>query len=408
MGSVMDDRSLGVAISALLLSACGGPVPTDASAAGDAGSPETCDAGSGDPGWVLVPGLPDECRIERALHPERIAVLCAWEPCPGESHGCSRAKYLGFPHGPGWDTADRGWYDAERGRGYVQMSGSNRDRMDLIVDVDRGAIAAWRTPPGGRCHARSVAFGDGLAAIYIEDTFAGERGFAYRAPIDEIGAFAEPLFSGDAIAAHEIAVSSALVAVAIPVSGGVMALSSEGATPLGGDPVVGEPYELRVVAEHALWIDREEFTGRVRVAVASPGSPAAWLYEPDGLQGTLETDGRALAFVVREDAERGELWTSPVAFRAGDLAPRRVASITATASVAMGGGWYAYALRERLVLVELTSGRTKSWHPPPGHSLLYSSGRPAYVSRTEVVVEMVGDDGNFYVRLDPRELAWDP
>ena len=103
------------------------------------------DAGSLDPEWIRMPGLPEFCTLERAVHPERLSHPM-WEDC---GPGC---EWL-VPHPTHVRTPQRasGHHDGEKGYAWVHAypiayDAYNRRYSTWIMDSDGNVLAAWRRP----------------------------------------------------------------------------------------------------------------------------------------------------------------------------------------------------------------------------------------------------------------------
>lgn len=374
----------------------------------DAGVDAWLDGPPWDPGWVRLPDLPDHCPIERAEHPERIVRAHSWEPCAEQPVGCRRGQALGI-------ATSVGWYDAERERGYVFLVGP--DNIDMIVDLDRGPIAAWRNPDdvggdGMVCFVSTLGIGDGYAAAYMiyRDFRVDGRNLdvVYHAPLDEIGDTDVPfrvISPGLGDQPAQLAVTRSLVAAQMNTAALVVGFAPGRWGAIYAEPVVGAPQEIAALGDFAFW---EDFNGPVRIAYGSLDRPAAWLRDiaPGSIR-NFGTDGVDLAWVeIRDSPLRFDLWTAPVVFDAPELRPRRIGPISEFQFSGVGGGWFAHIMAdpERLELVDLETGRTKSWLAPVGDRFIRDRG-PIYVSATEILVVV---PGGIFVRLDPRELPWDP
>ena len=243
----------------------------------DAGVDGAIDAGNDyDPGWVRLPGLPDECPVERAEHPERVIPLSVWEPCPEQPVGCSRAILRGLP-------MDLGWHDDERERGYVSTYGDGL----RIVDLDRGAIAAWRVRPPGAwgpwaCSVHRVGIGDGYGAMYVALRIFGaedrNRDHIYHAPLDEIGSTTEPIAviaPGFSSTPQALAVTRRVVLAEMQPVAVVVAFEPDRWGAIWSETIGdGIPQRVRAVGDFAFWLS---FAGAPRIAYGSLDQPAAWL-----------------------------------------------------------------------------------------------------------------------------------
>lgn len=174
-----------------------------------------------------------------------------------------------------------------------------------------------------------------------------------------------------------------------------------------GAPVTGNAQRVAAVGDFAFW---EDWNGPIRIAVGSLDQPPQWLRDiAPGRVRKFHTDGVDLAWVEIQDSPPTlELYTAPVVFTAAELAPRRVGPIEGIQFTGMGGGWYVLlkADPERIEIIELATGRTKTWFAAPGE--LITGNSPTYVSATEIATRARRADGNnYWLRLDPRSVPWD-
>jgi len=293
--------------------------------------------------------------------------------------------------------------------------------MVMIVDLTGTAVAAWWAPdPAGEgyiCLPR-VAVGDGFGALYL--SYINRRApdldwtTVYHAPLDEIGSTTDPIVvldEGLPSQPQRLSVSSRVVGAEIQPGAFNMLFADGRWTALWGEPVVGTPQRVTVVGDFAYWEDWQDLQ---RIAFGSLDQPAAWLYRADPAQiRKLNSDGANLAWVQLyfEPEIRIELWTAPVVTDAAEFSPRLVRTLAENPTITrMGDGWFAilYGEPQRIALIELETGRSKTWVAPDGWGLSIHSDAPAYVSSVEVGFHVRDSDRNdFFVRLDPRTIPWD-
>lgn len=377
----------------------------------DAGTDASHDAGrdAGAAAWTRMPGFPDECAFEHAQNPAAL-YRPRWEPCPEHPAGCQREV-------PAYRIrTEVGWHDGERG--YAYFAGSHA----AIVDLDQGTVAAWRETSVDRrnsaCGLWAVGIDDGYAAVYMlyRDLSSEERNFdrVYHAPIEEIGGTTTPIADispGLIDRPQHLAVTRSIVAAELQPAG-LVAVFEEGRWDfLNAPPVLGLPQRVAAVGEFAFW---EDWGSTIRIAVGSLDEPAQHLRDiAPGRIRSFHTDGTDLAWVeIFDDPPSLTLYTAPVVFDPTQLEPRRVGPIDAIYRTGVGGGYYASvkAEPERLVLMELTTGRTKTWEAAPGEFI--TGYLPVYVTSAEVllIARRLGPGGrpqNYYLRLDPRTIPWD-
>ena len=361
-------------------------------------------------GWVPLPGLPEYCRVERAVQPELVVPPSTWEPCPEQPDGCRRARVR-------WLPTDQGWYDQATGHGYVVAYGNDM----AIVDLDRGGIAAWRAPPfvtgdPGVCGVQPVAMGEGFAAVYVWYRSARAEHLnmdrVYHARLEEIGDATEPMTvisPGLVSTPQALAVTRTHVFAEMQPVAVVLGFTEGRWGPVWSEAVDGGiPQRVRAVGDVAYWL---HFAGAPRIAYGTLDRPAAFLRDarPDRIRG-FETDGVDLTWVEIGDSPPSlELWTAPVVSDAADLRPRLVRDVVGVQFIGVGGGWHVLmkADPERLELTELATGRTKTWLAPDGYRITATGDNPNYVTATEIVFDAFTPDGAFWLRVDPRTIPWD-
>lgn len=155
-----------------------------------------------------------------------------------------------------------------------------------------------------------------------------------------------------------------------------------------------------------------------RIAYGSVDQDAAWLYEAAPLQiRKLNADGTQLAWIQLgfEPTLSIQLWTGEATSVPADFAPRWVGDLDTSQGAgftAMGAGWYAilYGDPMRIRLIELESGRAKTWEAPPDWILNLHDEAAAYLSASELglhVRDLGAGGDDFFVRVDHRTLPWD-
>lgn len=378
----------------------------------DAGADAGVDGGPRDPGWVLLPGLPEACPIERAEHPERLLSI-DWEPCPGHPPGCLREVGRGVVTQPrvGWHDGDHGYFFAIVGEA---------PRAVVLVRTDGVALAAWRDPPINPddslvCAVHPTAVGDGYAAVVARsldfDSPSTSREVVYWALIDEIG-------DAPALGVIELGlnrgqwadVSRDIVAVEEQPGGVVVAMGLDGQMEvLFSDEVQGIPQHARVVGEHVFWEDWADLT---RIAHATLGNEATILHRADpGDIKHFHADEDGMAWIQGYDRPPGpmqeyariELWAAPLAYDAATLEPRLVATLPQRGLSAYGGGWYVMYVGspKRLMVIRVEDGTQREWIPPEPYGVGHP---PLYVSDHEMLVASGDGTRGFLLRIDPHTL----
>jgi len=232
----------------------------------------------------------------------------------------------------------------------------------------------------------------------------------YHAPLDDIGSTTEPIgvIHGFTSTPNHLAVTRRLVLAELQPVAAVAAFAPGRFAAIWSDAVAGIPQSVHGVDDFAYWLD---FAGTERIAYGSLDQPAAWLRDiAPGHIRAFGTDGVDLAWVeIRDSPPSLELWTAPVVFDAAALRPRRVREVQGIQFAGVGGGWFVLMKAEpqRLEIIELASGRTKTWLAPPGYVVTATGERPNYVTATEIVFDALTPDGAYWVRLDPRTVPWD-
>ena len=368
--------------------------PTDAST-------DAFDGAVGPAGWVPMPSPRDECVVERATNPAAL-YRPQWAPCEEQPIGCQRE----IPLHVGIRT-DVGWFDGERG--YTWLAGAH----DAIVDLDLGTIAAWRSRESHGddwlCGVTRIGIGDGHASVYsaYHHFSDPDRGLdrIYHAPVGSIAAettpFAElPGWSGGT---QTLAVSRSMVAAEMQPL--VLVFTSEGRRALWTEEIGGVPQRVHAAGDFAFWLN---FQGSVQLAWGSyeQGPDRLRDITPGRVRG-FRSDGVDLAWVEIFDTPPSlTLYTARAPTDVGSFTPRAVGPIEGIQFNQMGGGWYGTirADPERIELVELATGRTKTWFAAPGERI--GGDHPVYVSANEVLLRGRRSTDRYWIRVDPRSLPF--
>lgn len=312
--------------------------------------PDVTDGGSDDPGWAVLPSLPDGCLIEYAAHPDRVLDL-EWVAC---GVGCSYLEAAG----QSWTEAaqvDTGTYD---GRGLFSLGGDSPDGYftQILADTDGTIWGAWRGPPLGAadvCHVQTPHGGNGFAAfvvrILVDDRVREER--VYHAPLDALREPLEPtrVLTPEtgfpvASAAQPVVASDTTVAARVP-SRHVYVFQEGELEILGGvAPVVESPQLINLVGDHVLW---SEWQLNVRVVHGRLGQRADVYYEvPDRRVFGFSVDNGDAAWIqCAWDGARcsePELWTARYTPDPADFEPRRVRQYPAGGQSVTAGGLYLH------------------------------------------------------------------
>lgn len=433
----------------VLLAACAGPPEPDAGI-GDAGHDGGADAGSDagrdaavadaggdagadagprdggpdDPSWVRLPGLPDECPIERALHPERIWDV-SWLPCTDaageEIPGCTKT-----PTRSGFSGA---WNDD--GEVWLRMIGGDalgEGRIVGIGHVDGRVVAAWREPQRSVddssifCSVTARAVGGGRAAFVAQfadwNDMTQSRAWLYVGTPNTIGSTTDPVHEFPATFVPrdrtivELWISAELLALQVSPDGSLYSYrEGEWATLTGRGTVEGLPRGTVIVGDQLVW-EAWLSLDQIRLAHAPWGSPAAVFYDPRPL--TLYgfgSDGVDLAWFENRSRgdgtfDRQEIWTAPFRRDLDALEPRRVVEVDLYATrPAVGGGWLAMRRidggLQRVEVFSLRDGSRRTFVPPGGYVL----DEPYYAREREIMFRGAGTQA---IRFDPTLLAADP
>lgn len=380
------------------------------------------DGGPDDPGWVRLPGLPDDCAIERAEHPERIWTM-EWQPCSTPDGlvvpGCVATP----PTGANITDAHHDGADV-----WLELLASDSARGGRVVGlgpVDGPAWAAWREPAfvdddGIVCLVSAHRAAGGRAAFVASlSDFNDEsrsRAWLYLDTAAAIGRATEPVhvfpagFLSGGRQVAELWISSDLLALQTSPDGTLYTYrDGEWDTLTGRGTVEGLPQNVALIGDHLLW---EAWRGLddVRLVHARWGEASAlWRDVTPGVTKSFGTDGLDLAWMEgydrREDGSyaRLELWTAPFADLAA-IEPRFVRAMELRVGAAVGGGWYAMRrITEGPQRVEVFSLRdgTRRTFVAPGGSVVEE---PYYASERDI---MFRGGGAQSIRFDPTLLPID-
>lgn len=442
--------SLRRAIIVAILSACAGPPVPDAgigdaghdggadagydagrdAAVADAGADASADAGPrdggpDDPGWVRLPGLPDECPIERALYPERIWAV-SWVPCTDpageEIPGCTTTPTRSSGFTGAWNDDGEIW---------LQMIGGDalgEGRIVGIGHVDGRIVAAWREPrvtpdDGILCRVTARAVGGGRAAFVaqfsdlVDETRS--RAWLYVATPDSIGIDTSPVHEFPASFVPrdrmivELWISAELIALQASPDGSLYSYrDGEWATLTGRGTVEGLPQNVELVGDHLLW---EAWRGLddVRLVHARRGEAASVWRDigPSDTKG-FGSDGVDIGWFDAHDRQpdgtylRTELWTAPYRRDLENVEPRLARVVDERCNApAIGGGWAACRRindgPQRVEVFSLRDGSRRTFVPPGGYVL----DDPYYSREREVMFRGAGTEA---IRFDPTLLTVDP
>jgi hypothetical protein len=342
-----------------------------------------------DPEWVVPPGVPADCRVERAAHPERLPGL-TWESCGA---GCSRALL-----GTVWNavTAFR-----DGGRLWLELLSDDfggSTRTDALAPQDGPILDAWRHVDSattrclmfnyevgeGRAGAMVVYLGEGTSML-TEDrfwTYDLATGPAYVAADAMLG---PPLIGGGRSHTQEFVVSPSLLAVRLGF-GRVMAWYGGELREIFALTATQAGFDLGVYGDHLTFLD----AGPARSLMQwTPERGTEVLYDPPEELADLRQHGTTLAWCRLMDwvsglATRAELWTGELSRDPALFAPRLVNDRVEPGGV-LGDGMYAWdqslTSSTEAHLIDLDTGRHRILPGPPGNGC-----ETLDVSRDEVVL----------------------
>lgn len=396
----------------------------------DAGAPPRRDAGSdagrgdgGSAGWVRLPGLPPECPIERATHPERLWDV-VWDPCTDDAGevvpGCLTERRGGVTGVIG------AWHD-EAGT-YLRMIGGDAaagGRILGIAPVDGPMLAAWHEPQviidgDFYCRISAIAVGGGRAAFaaQLSDRIDGSRSriWLYVGMPETIGSVETPTweFPTEFILGNRsltrMWISADLLAVQASPDGTLYTYrDGEWQTLTGRDTVPGIPQNVALVGDHTLW---EAWRGLddVRLVHAPWGvGSAVWRDITPGDTKGFATDGVDLAWMELHDRQpdgryaRREVWTAPYRADLENVEARMLRTLSGRRTEAVvGGGWYAAQASHSVVeVVSLRDGSLRTFTAPGGRV----TDAPFYASEDEIMFPGLGLDA---IRFDPNLVPVEP
>lgn len=363
-----------------------------------------------DPMWVVPPGVPADCTVERATRPERLPGI-AWEDCGA---GCARADL-----GEVWNAVA----GFERGDTVAYQLLSDdfgpTTRTAAITAVGGAILDAWRHVDSAttNCLMSHYAMGEGrvgVFVVYVGDpdavllndlfwTYELAAGSSYVGP-DIV--FAPP-FVGNSFHTQELAVSSELVAFRL--GGGRIAVHHLGETrevfavtaDQGG-------FGVGASGDHVTFLDAGVTR---RLMQWTPDRGTEVLYLPTDPIAYLKHDGTTLAWARLMDfvggvATRAELWTGQLVRDPALFEPRLV-NDRIEPDGELGGGLYGWTqtgptLATEVHLIDLDTGRHRILPAPPEHGC-----QILHLSRDEVGLACQLAGHRWIYRYDPDIHATD-
>lgn len=393
----------------------------------DAGADaEPWDGGPDDPSWVRLPGLPEECPIERAEYPERIWSI-RWVPCTNaagdEIPGCTTTPTRSSGFTGAWNDEGEVW---------LRMIGGDalgEGRIVGIGNVDGRVVAAWREPPRSLddpsifCLVTARAVGGGRAAFVAQfansNDMSESRAWLYMGTPDSIGSTTDPVHEFPASFVPrdrtiiDLWISEELLALQASPDGSLYSYrDGEWATLTGRGTVEGLPQNVDLVGDHLLW---EAWRGvdDVRLVHARWGEAASVWRDigPSDTKGS-GTDGLDIGWFDAHDRQsdgsygRTELWTAPYRRDLENVEPRLVRVVDERCNeAAVGGGWIACRRisggPQRVEVYSLRDGSRRTFVAPGGTVL----EDPYYARERDIMFPGAGTEA---VRFDPTLLPVDP
>lgn len=355
-------------------------------------------------GWTHLGGVPDQCDLRVALHPE-LTEPFVWADC---GPGC---EYL--PHGSG---VVRGLANDDGRTFYDSLEWVDGHDVRALFDHDGTCIGVWTAYddllPGRLCGIDAIAVGGGRAAVaghaWIQGHPELSTSLIWVAAIEDVGHTVEPSIRFGADVGNlpqRLWVSATHVVVQ----------TSLGLTRMSDGSTLGPPVFVTAddgpAQDGFLYADQFSFEAwqpdRVRLALATYGSSPAEILraaDPGDVRG-FGSDGRDMAWLQGYDYDvslgyaRMELWTAPYPTSTAAFTPRFVREIPSILNrAAVGGGWYVkQAIGGGFDAWSLADGMQRTWTPPTG---VVEDGGPHYALAHEVFVRT----NSLPYRIDPSTL----
>jgi len=379
MGSLHPTRSrLVLALAAGLAAQCNCPGPGklppwdagtdgvpddtghDTGPARDAGRDAGAARDAGPVTWLALPGLSERCGM-MAVEPAAVHPPLSFEPCP-DRPACRQlvADWESNDDGARFVSyTDTGYHDGERGIFvFAKPDPSTADRRAwwTVIATDAGevlAVVRHRVPDDRVCFLAKVVVGEGRFVIEVvlpdlSSRILGGELSTPAATLREVARY-DPAAYGDGWISY------------LRVGAEQMAFNTTG---YRGYRVGWDGSVRRMDRADGTWVDTnhpsvvgstivfDDEQASNHILVSEAGGPPVDLVPPPapGAQPSVHyrTDGRTLAWLTGFDSvglssllfERVELWASPFAARAEDLAPVRIAQMrNPGVHAAIIGGW---------------------------------------------------------------------
>jgi hypothetical protein len=341
-----------------------------------------------DPAWAVPPGVPADCTVERAEHPERLPAL-AWEAC-GE--GCSRADL-----GTIWNAVDGFRVD---GQVWFELLSDDfgLGDTDALAPAEGPLLDAWRYETAGvapACDMFWYAASEGrtmaMVAYFADDDarVMEERYWTYGLDARPWGAPADIAIAapwvGSTRGTQEFVVTASLAAFRIAFGQVVVWYEGELREVFASTATQGG-FDLGAAGDHVTFM---EVGAERRLVHWTPARGTEVLYDPPEPLQDLRQDGTTLTWSRLMDfagpvATRAELWTAELVEDPLLLAPRLVHD-DVDPDGTLGGGVFAWpentAAGTTVHLIDLDTGRHRILVSPPGHGC-----QILYVSRRDVAL----------------------
>ena len=363
-----------------------------------------------DPDWVLLPGLPADCPIARALHPERVFAV-DWRDC---GVGCREIIGNAVDGGAvgtfieGWSTATGVYYSV------LTADVATGMRAMAIVPSEGPAIAAWRMPQidlsrRPLCVTAELTVGEDRAAFATvfadpSDVSRNENRI-FVAPIEGIGVAETPViilppsFLPAGRAVGRLRVTAELRAFQMSPDGQLTAWADDTYQNLNARPLNFAADNVFAVGNNVFW---QSFGTQIHLRRATHPTDNEVLYMPAGTDvRDFDTDGTVAAFNQMDAAGNAELWTGDLV-SSGTFTPHRVRAMELRYDGTVGGGWFAVSRNDvtpaRLELFRLSDGARTEYVLTDGSRLL---DRPYFVSADRLDVRT----SRGVLSIDPRLLS---
>lgn len=350
--------------------------------------------------WKTPSWNPPECdNLFRAVDLAKALPPLSWVPCNNGIAGCRLMDTSMLPglgaHNPNEKLgALPGVY--QYGSRTIFTVGVNfgwHDNAEVMYELDKGAIAAWRTTDLDTkpcLIGRAYLWKGGVLQqlnIGLEAGTLKNKGLLHYGPVDPIANDTAPSIWIDQtvtgnpyklVLSGELGVSQ--MALEIGPGGStiyVWDMASGKPVPIPKPPGSWDDYRITVKGAEVLF-ERDSGQSESGIALRHSDGSVVMLYQkPNDSVGWLASDGSDVVWqelTLNDAGSSGklELWTSPWADDAASFKPRKVYTFASSNEFALGGysggGWYPYRLDDgTLRAVRLSDGAYIDVPAPPGH-----------------------------------------